>query len=108
MNQATALSPEQIAATSPALTYKSDKKGSFAYPNYFNNRTPLKVRMTTTIVPDFFLPTNMNMKAEIKKEYFVWVNSYGAVSAIMPDGQRLGLKPGEFEVVSFHEDNSVE
>lgn len=108
MTQLTALSPEQIAATSPALTYKSDKKGSFAYPNYFNNRTPLKVRMTTTVRTDFIVHNEqLSVKAEERKEYFVWVNSYGAVSAIMQDGQRLGLKPGEFEVVSFHEDKSI-
>lgn len=36
-------------------------------------------------------------------EYYVWVNSYGAVSAILPNGEQLGLKPDEFEVIEWHQ-----
>lgn len=35
------------------------------------------------------------------RTYEVWVNSHGALSALLPDGE-LGLKPGEFQVVEWH------
>lgn len=94
-----------IAKTSPALEWKSDKKGSFAYPEHFKNKVPLKVRMNTTVKPDmFFRKEQVGMRAVYSNEYYAWVNSYGALSAIMPNGEKLGLKPGEFQVIEFHED----
>lgn len=92
----------QIAQTSPALSWMSDRK-KFPYPGHFNKKVPLKVRMNKTIVPCIiFRKEQINMKAEHGNEYYAWVNSYGAVSAILPNGEKLGLKPGEFEVIEFH------
>jgi hypothetical protein len=39
--------------------------------------------------------------AERNAEYPAWTNRHGAVSAILPNGDKLGLMPNEFEVVEF-------
>ncbi|MBC2692604.1 DUF4406 domain-containing protein [Pseudomonas sp. MBT-1] len=41
--------------------------------------------------------------AVISQTFRAWTNSYGAVAAVMSDGQCLGLKPGEFEVCTWHD-----
>lgn len=86
---------------SPALTYRSAH-----YPrNGFEgaeNRVPLRVRTTRPVHSDFggiFGPPLLCFEGA---EYDVWVNSHGAVAAILPDGL-LGLKPGEFTVVAYHD-----
>lgn len=90
----------KIARSSPALNWQSDKKG-FLYPKEFCGRVPLKIRLTKRVTSD--LPASSpEMSAEANKAYFVWVNSYGAVAAILPDGKTLGLKPKEFEVIEWH------
>lgn len=92
---------EDIAATSPALEWRSDD-----YPCRFKNKVPLKVRTVKAVSPDF----PCLALAEVSKTpsmcfkdhlYFVRVNSYGAVSAILPSGDKLGLLPNEFEVVEW-------
>ncbi|MCO7595006.1 MULTISPECIES: hypothetical protein [Pseudomonas] len=40
--------------------------------------------------------------AKAGQTYPVWTNSHGAVTAVMEDGTRLGLRPAEFEVDSWH------
>jgi hypothetical protein len=35
------------------------------------------------------------------EEYECWTNSHGAVTGICANGQRLGVKPDEFEVVAW-------
>ncbi|SEI17012.1 DUF4406 domain-containing protein [Pseudomonas asplenii] len=35
-----------------------------------------------------------------------WTNSHGALTAVLPDGRRLGLRPGEFEVDSWHDERA--
>jgi hypothetical protein len=88
---------------SPALTEQHA-----GYPPVWRGRVPLKVRMATTVRADFpFIVINPRMIAQKGKEYFVWVNSYGAVSAVIGDPASLetdllGLKPYEFEVVNWH------
>ncbi|MGP5237465.1 DUF4406 domain-containing protein, partial [Pseudomonas helleri] len=68
------------------------------YP--FGDRVPCTVRMVRTVTADPMpvigygyikgdVPT-----AVISQTFRVWTNSNGAVSAVMADGQRLGLKPG--------------
>lgn len=97
----------QKAFESPALQWQSDKKGSFAYPARFNGRVPLKVRLLLTVMPDIpiiIVPDGGTLCIE-GNEYYVWVNSYGAVSAILPNGEMLGLKPDEFEVTEWHKIN---
>jgi len=96
----------EIAKTSPALNWKSDRKGSCAYPKDFNNKVPLKVRMNKTVKPDMiFRKEQVGMQAVYSNEYYAWVNSYGALSVILPGGEKLGLVPGEFQVIEFHEDH---
>lgn len=91
----------KIANTSPALAWQSDKHGEFAYPANYRGRVPLKVKLAATVLPDLpFVP--IGTVAEKDEEYFCWVNSYGAVSAILPNGEKLGLRPGEFDVVEWH------
>lgn len=41
--------------------------------------------------------------AVISQSFPAWTNSYGAVAAIMADGQRLGMKPDDFEVHTWHD-----
>jgi hypothetical protein len=74
------------------------------YPSYFNRRIPLKVRMNTTVESDAPFPICLDYKPCLwSHEYYVQVNSYGAVTAIHEDGSLLGLKPGEFKIIEWHD-----
>jgi hypothetical protein len=93
-----------IALTSPALQYKSKRKGKFSYPERFQGKTPLKIKMARFVESD--LPPEVVGKQTIALkdgEYYCWVNSYGAVASILPNGQTLGLYPSEFVVTEYHE-----
>jgi hypothetical protein len=84
----------------PALHVRKIDRG---YP--FGNRVPKTVRLTRTVTTDI-LPglgfISSNPKVAVNSETFpAWTNSYGAVAAVFPDGETLGLKPGEFEVVEW-------
>lgn len=106
----TPLTYEQMLAaalSSPALKWQSDRKGRFAYPANFRGRVPLKVKLAKTVTPDLmeFAPILGIKKDTIALkdgEYYVWVNSYGAVSAILENGEHLGLLPSEFDVTEWH------
>lgn len=87
------------AFKSPALKHKNSD-----YPAIFNEQVPLKIRMIKTVKSD--LPFKVNATATEKSEYYCWVNSYGTISAILPDGEELGVKPDEFEVIEFHPVNA--
>jgi hypothetical protein len=95
------------ALTSPALKMQSQETGRFAYPANFRGRVPLKVRMAKTVTPDLpaFLTAQKGLEivALVDATYFVRVNSYGAVTALLPSGEELGLLPQEFDVVEWHE-----
>lgn len=81
----------------PALTVRHHKKG---YP--FGERVPAKIRMVRTAVSDFaWMDRDAVPPAIISTIYDTWVNSYGAVAAVYPDGRKLGVKPDEFEVVEW-------
>jgi hypothetical protein len=100
-----------ISLTSPALEWKSNKKGRFSYPANFRGMVPLKVKLAKTVKPDLMqfasiLGIKKDTVALKDKEYFVWVNSYGAISAILKNGERLGLIPSEFDVTEWHPNNS--
>ncbi len=86
------------AQESPALTIKS----KLAYP--FGDKVPLMVKVKVSVVSD--LPTALASKVSpvclAGMRYYVWVNSYGAVSAILENGEMLGLKLGEFEIIEWH------
>ncbi|MFL1480960.1 DUF4406 domain-containing protein [Pseudomonas grimontii] len=81
---------------------------ALGYP--FGERVPRTVRMVKTVTADpmpvigFTYITGTIPTAVISQTFLAWTNSHGAVSAIMSDGQRLGLKPGEFEVSSWHDE----
>lgn len=88
----------QSALESPALTHR-DK----SYPANYRGRVPWKVRMACTVRPDMPFLAKPGAVALVDHVYEVWVNSYGAVSAICANGERLGLKPREFDIVEWHE-----
>jgi hypothetical protein len=70
------------------------------YPAWFKGRVPKVVQMYCNVRSD--IPLSETPAARDGKLYPVWVNRHGAVSAIHPDGQCLGLKPGEYSVVEWH------
>lgn len=86
----------------PALLHRAP-----GYP--FGDRVPRTVRMVRTVTADpmpligFTYITGAVPTAVISQSFLAWTNSHGAVAAIMSDGQQLGLKPGEFEVSSWHD-----
>lgn len=92
------------ANSSPALQWRCDRTGKAHYPYNWFDKVPLKVRMATTVESDLkeFIPVPEGTVALAHGEYYVWVNSYGAVSAILSNGQKLGLVPKEFVVTEWH------
>ena len=60
----------------------------------------MKIRMLQTVIPEFWflmpLPTPI---LEVGKIYDAVTNAHAAVTVICRDGIRIGVKPGEFEVV---------
>ena len=76
------------------------------YPLWFQNRTPKKVRVLYDVESELYHYTcdpNDVLQANRGEEFPVWVNSHGAVAIVFPDGRKLGVKPGEFEVIEWHE-----
>lgn len=93
--------PTENKIDCPALHKRSN-----SYP--FGDRVPRTARMLKTVTAD---PMPGIGLAYIKGDapvatagqtYPVWTNSHGAVTAVMEDGTRLGLRPAEFEVDSWH------
>lgn len=89
---------------SPALKVRSKK-----YPARFGDRVPSKIRMLDTVYPDAICGLSIEQMGsrrdtvlQFGMEYPCWVNSYGAVSGVCANGEMLGVKPDEFEVVEFH------
>jgi hypothetical protein len=76
------------------------------YP--FGDRVPHTVRMRKTVaadVPMFGYPAGGDgapRLALISQLLPAWTNSHGAVSVVLRDGKRLGVKPDEFEVAEWH------
>ena len=84
-------------AESPALILRSEH-----YPKTFEGRVPLRVRMLETVRSE--MRWSKIAPAYSGHLYEVWVNSHGAVAVVHEDGQVLGVKPDEFEVVTWHEE----
>lgn len=86
----------------PALHQRSD-----IYP--FGDRVPRTVRMLKTVTADPMPGIGLSYikgdapVAKAGQTYPVWTNSHGAVTAVVGNGVRLGLRPAEFEVDSWHE-----
>lgn len=95
-------SPRRDAARTPLVPTDSPalQEGKPGYPAAWGARVPLRVRATRQVVGIPFLTSAATQPGQ---EYPVWVNSYGAVAAIMEDGRTLGLKPDEFEVTAWHD-----
>jgi hypothetical protein len=89
-------SPEQRAKLSAALKDKSPD-----YPKAWKGKVPLKVTMLLTVKSD--LPFLTNIRALKDQTYFVSVNRNGAVTALFDNGDELGIRPAEFEIVAWHE-----
>ena len=96
--------------TSPALTWQSDRGGRSDYPAKYRGRVPLKVKVAKNVTPDLpmFIRTKPDTICQMDNEYYVWVNSYGAVSAILPNGETLGLLPSEFDVTAYHQNINID
>lgn len=93
--------PTENKIDCPALHKRSE-----SYP--FGNQVPRTVRMLKTVTADpmpgiglAYIKGNAPV-AKAGQTYPVWTNSHGAVTAVMEDGTRLGLRPAEFEVESWH------
>ncbi|WP_458368748.1 DUF4406 domain-containing protein [Pseudomonas mandelii] len=94
--------PTETRIDCPALHKRSN-----SYP--FGERVPRTVRMFTTVAAD---PMPGIASALLQGDgpicpegqiFPVWTNSHGAVAAVLPDGRRLGLRPAEFEVDTWHD-----
>jgi hypothetical protein len=103
----------EVAMTSPALKWQSDRGGRMDYPAHYRGRVPLKVMVAKNVKPDMpmlMFKKELGIKDDIiclkDQQYYVWVNSYGAVSAILPNGEKLGLLPSEFDVTKWHENQT--
>lgn len=71
------------------------------YP--YGNRVPSKIRMSCSVYSDVSFMASAPKYAQRGNIYDAWMNSYGAVAAVMEGGKTLGVKPGEFEVIEWHE-----
>lgn len=87
----------------PALHERRD-----GYP--FGDRVPRKVRMRKTVIADpmpvvgfAMCKDGMPPVALINQVLPAWTSSHGAVLVVLADGQKLGVKPDEFEVVDWHD-----
>ncbi|WP_223508810.1 MULTISPECIES: DUF4406 domain-containing protein [unclassified Pseudomonas] len=91
----------------PEIDCPALHKRAKGYP--FGERVPRTVRMVKTVTADpmpvigYSYIKGAVPTAVISQTFRVWTNSHGAVAAVMLDGQHLGLKPGEFEVASWHD-----
>jgi hypothetical protein len=88
----------------PAVTHcvKGHKNPDCDYPERFGDRVPKTIRVLKTVTADFPISlARPDIVAPLGDMFPAWTNSHGAVSAILPSGERLGLYPREFEVVEW-------
>lgn len=88
-------------ADSPALSYQSN-----TYPPAWQHRVPKRVKMLVNLRPDIVVegvfPRSTRIYAHEGHKYDVWVNVHGAVVIICDDGEMIGAKSDEFEVIEWH------
>lgn len=76
------------------------------YPARFMERVPKTIQMRRSVQADEPMrsldPEWRDVIAEHGMLYPAYTNSHGAVSAIMDNGQKLGVKPDEFEITQWH------
>lgn len=82
---------------------KGHKNPDFDYPARFGDRVPKTIRMIRSARTDVFcgIPVGKVLLAQKGEEYPAWTNRHGAVCAIFPDGEKLGVVLDEFEVVEW-------
>ena len=84
--------------SSPALKHQSE-----IYPPRYRGRVPWKIKMACTVRPDLeWLCKTRGTVAVMDEVYECWVNMHGAVAAICRNGEKLGIKPAEFDVEEWH------
>lgn len=94
----------------PAVLHREhgNRNPDFDYPERFADRVPKTVRTTRRVTADFPLNlTNPDCIAPRGDVFPAWTNSHGAVSAVLPNGEKLGLYPSEFEVVQWLTDAEI-
>jgi hypothetical protein len=90
--------PCSASLSSPALKHQSE-----IYPPRYRGRVPWKIKMACTVRPDLeWLCKTRGTVAVMDEVYECWVNMHGAVAAICRNGEKLGIKPAEFDVVEWH------
>ena len=60
----------------------------------------IRIRMLTTVIPDFPFLTCPGTILIVGREYDAASNRNGAILGICKNGEKLGVKPGEFEFIS--------
>ena len=88
----------------PAVTHRErgNANPDFDYPERFGGRVPKTVRTKRRVAADFpICLVKPDCVAPRGDTFPAWTNSHGAVSAILPNGEKLGLYPSEFEVVEW-------
>jgi len=83
---------------SPALTYQSD-----SYPASWHGKVPKRVKLAKDVTPDMPFLAKEGTFGLDGEEFDCLVNSHGAVAIICDNGEKLGVKPYEFEVVEWAE-----
>ena len=63
------------------------------------NNERIRIRMRKTVRPDIPFMSNYQTVARQGEEYDAVSNSHGAISAICSNGEKLGVKPDEFDFV---------
>jgi len=82
----------------PALQLRDPKH----YPKRYGDRVPATIRAVGSRGSDIAgLTKEPALRVENGEIYGAWTNSYGAVCAVSPEGLKLGLRPSEFDVVTF-------
>ena len=87
--------------TSPALSFQSK-----IYPARFRGRVPKKIKMAVTVYPDQVCGISLakpGTMLELDQTYDCRVNVNGAVSGLCANGELLGVKPDEFDVVEWRD-----
>lgn len=70
------------------------------YPREWHGRIPKRIRLQLSVTSGI---PYLHAEAPKGASYDVWVNSHGAVSAILEDSKLLGLRPTEFKVIEWHD-----
>lgn len=85
------------------LEYADWMKADRPFNDVWGNKTPTRIKMLKDVRSDLPFMLGVSEVAFKDKEYNVEANPYGAVSIVFESGEKLGVKPDEFEVVEFKE-----